>query len=291
MLGFNLHKAKRHFTELLAERFPDREAEQLMRILLEDLLGIDRKRLLMEPNLRIDEEQYALLKVSVRKLLEGMPVQYVTGTAFFGPILLKVGPTVLIPRPETEELVQRIAKSLPADRPLRIWDIGTGSGCIAIALAKLFPLAEVRAFDRSSEALDVARQNALANGVKVDFTCEDVLCPTSETFAHPVDVVVSNPPYIRLSEQADMEPIVLEHEPSLALFVPDNDPLVFYRQILKLATPWLSDQGVVWFEINEAMGEEMLQLCHANGFQATLLHDFAEKPRFIQAKKIIKKLF
>lgn len=280
MIGFNLNRTKRHFTEVLAERFPQREAEQLMRILLEDLFDIDLKRQLMEPEMRIDEHQYAMLDHAVTRLLEGAPVQYVTGRAWFEGLLFHVDESVLIPRPETEELVQKIAMELPSDKPLRVWDIGTGSGCIAIALAKRFPLAEVMAYDISEKALETARMNALLNKVKVNLVCDDVLHPQSEVWLQPVDVVVSNPPYIRESEKVAMERNVLDHEPSTALFVPDDDPLLFYRQILTLARPRLNSGGVVWFEINEAMGKEMLLLSRELGFEAELMEDYQGKKRF-----------
>ena len=280
MIGFNLNKTKRHFTEALAETFSQREAEQLMRILLEDFFGIDMKRQLMEPNLRIDESQYAQLKNAVQELLDGRPVQYVTGKAWFDGLLFKVDESVLIPRPETEELVHKIAMELPPDKPLRIWDVGTGSGCIAIALAKRFPLAEVKAFDVSEQALATASQNAVNNKVHVDFVCDDVLHPCSEIWSHPVDMVVSNPPYIRESEKLSMECNVLYHEPHSALFVPDDDPLLFYRQILTLAKSQLNPDGVVWFEINEAMGEEMLNLAQGMGFEAEVFEDYNGKKRF-----------
>jgi release factor glutamine methyltransferase len=280
MIGFNLNKTKRHFMEALAERFSQREAEQLMRVLLEDLFGIDLKRQLMEPNLRIDEHQYVVLENAVTRLLEGAPVQYVTGKAWFDGLLFQVDESVLIPRPETEELVQKIAMELPVEKPLRIWDVGTGSGCISIALAKRFPLAEVTAFDISEKALVTAHQNAVLNEVKVDFVCDDVFHPHSEIWSQPVDVVVGNPPYIRESEKVSMDCNVLDHEPSTALFVPDDDPLLFYRQILKLAEPQLNPDGVVWFEINEAMGEEMFQLSHELGFKAELMEDYQGKPRY-----------
>ncbi len=325
MFGFELQKTKRHFTEALAGRYPQREAEQLMRILLEDLFGIDLKRQLMEPNLRIDEFQYAQLKAAVERLLIGEPVQYVTGMARFGDLLIKVSPSVLIPRPETEELVQKICDSfqntkpsllchslaahvIPAEEsarawnlcaagckeesmaavymdtpPIRIWDIGTGSGCIAIALAKHFVNAEVYAFDVSEAALEVARENAERNNAKVHFICDDVLHPKSEIFSQPVDLVVSNPPYVCDSERTAMEANVLDWEPETALFVPDDDPLRYYRQILALAKKQLNPDGHVWFEINERMGEGMLELCHEMGFpKAEVLEDFAGKARFVK---------
>lgn len=298
MIGFNLQKTKRHFTEQLAAKFHQREAEQLMRILLEDLFGLNWNRQLMEPGLRLDERQYYQLEQAMKRLLDGEPVQYVTGMARFGDLLIKVSPSVLIPRPETEELVQRICKtSLPchscegmcgskesmesATKRFRIWDIGTGSGCIAIALAKHFENAEVIAFDISEEALQIAKENAEINGAKVIFVQDDVLKPTSDYFNQPVDLVVSNPPYVCDSERAQMEGNVLNWEPEKALFVPDDDPLCFYRQIMVLAKNQVNPDGQIWFEINERMGEEMLSLCREMGFsEAEVGEDYFGRPRF-----------
>ena len=261
-----------------------------MRILLEDLFGIDRKRQLMEPELRIDECQYALLESAVKRLVEGVPVQFVTGKAWFDGLLFEVDESVLIPRPETEELVQKVAVELEQrlkeepyfDRPLRIWDVGTGSGCVAVALAKRFPVADVKAFDVSEKALETASRNAINNKVKVDFVCDDVLHPHSEIWHQPVDLVVSNPPYIRESEKISMERNVLDYEPHTALFVSDDDPLLFYRQILNLAQPQLKPHGVVWFEINEAMGQEMIALGQSMGYEGVVYADYDGKPRFAQ---------
>ena len=255
-----------------------------MRILLEDLFGIDLKRQLMNPELRIDEFQHFQLEQAVKRLLAGEPVQYVTGMARFGDLLIKVSPSVLIPRPETEEMVQKICASMPKEKPIRIWDIGTGSGCIAIALAKHFENAEVIGFDVSEEALQIARENAESNGAKVIFVQDDIMNPTSGYFNQPVDLVVSNPPYVCDSERAAMEANVLDWEPETALFVPDDDPLRFYRQILALAKNQLNPNGQIWFEINEAKGEEMLSLCCEMGFpKAEILEDFAGKPRVCRA--------
>ena len=324
MIGFNLQKTKRQFTEVLAEKFPQREAEQLMRILLEDLFNIDWNQQLMNPDMRIDEHQHYQLSEAVKRLLSGEPIQYVTGMARFNDIVLKVSPAVLIPRPETEELVQKICDSFQNSKPslpchssvesaamsfqhgyvgkremqcirrsqsmaaaskgnppIRIWDIGTGSGCIAIALAKHFPNAEVIAFDVSEKALQIAKENAESNDAKVTFVQDDVMNPTSDYFTQPVDLVVSNPPYVCDSERAVMEANVLDWEPKKALFVPDDDPLLFYRQILTLAKNQLTPGGQIWFEINERMGEEMLSLCRDMGFsEEEILVDFAGSPRF-----------
>jgi len=278
-----------------------------MRILLEDLFGIDWNRQLMEPDLCIDERQHFQLSETVRRLLDGEPVQYVTGVARFNDLLLKVSPAVLIPRPETEELVQKIGtgsllchsnvgKCVSRESigggsekkpPLRVWDIGTGSGCIAIALAKQFTNAEVIAFDVSEEALQIAKLNAKSNGVKVTFVHDDVMHPQSDYFNQPVDVVASNPPYVCDSERAAMEANVLDWEPENALFVPDDDPLRFYRQILSLAQPQLTPNGQIWFEINERMGEEMLQLCRVMGFaEAEIIEDYAGRSRFCSIRQV-----
>ena len=280
MIGFNLNKVKRQFTKALAEHYSEREAEQLMRFLLEDYFGFDRKSQLMNPNYRIDEVEYTILENAVKQLLEDVPLQYVTRKAWFDGLLFYVDKSVLIPRPETEELVQKVAATLPNDKPLRIWDIGTGSGCIAIALAKRFPQAEVTAFDVSEKALVTARMNATINEVQVELVCDDVLHPQSDRWNQPVDVVVSNPPYIRESEKVAMERNVLDYEPHLALFVPDEDPLLFYRQILTLVKPQLTPGGSVWFEINEAMGEEMVKLGREMGFETEVQNDYCGKPRF-----------
>ena len=298
MIGFNLQKTKRYFTEVLATTFSQREAEQLMRILLEDLFGIDWNQQLMNPEMRIDEHQHYQLSEAIQRLLSGEPVQYVTGMVRFCDLIFKVSPAVLIPRPETEELVQKISTtSLPChsnagmcegresmgggSKKIRIWDIGTGSGCIAIALAKHFVNAEVIAFDVSEEALQIAKENAENNGVQITFIQDDVLNPHSDYFNQPVDLVVSNPPYVCDSERTTMEANVLDWEPEKALFVPDDDPLRFYRQILALAKTQLNPDGQVWFEINERMGEGMLSLCREMGFtNAEVLEDFAGKLRF-----------
>lgn len=303
MIGFNLTFVRRYFRSQLVRKFSEREAEQLLRILFEDLFGLDRMKILMTPTLNIDEFQYHQMELAVADLLNDKPIQYVTSMAEFCDLKFKVNESVLIPRPETEEMVQMIcATSLlchsnvglregmesigdgAKHQPMRIWDIGTGSGCIAVSLAKHFADAEIFAFDVSEKALQVAESNAMLNKVKVNFIHDDVLDPHSEIFSQPVDLVVSNPPYVCEKERKTMENNVLDWEPENALFVPDNDPLLFYRQILHLASAQLTENGQVWFEINEAFGAEMLGLCKAEGFdKAEIYNDFAEKPRICKA--------
>ena len=284
MIGFNLTFVRRYFRSQLVRKFSEREAEQLLRILFEDLFGLDRMKILMNQNLTIDEFQYHQMEKAVADLLNDKPIQYVTGVAEFCDLKFKVNESVLIPRPETEEMVRKIVTQ--DIHPKRIWDIGTGSGCIAVSLAKRFSDAEVFAFDVSEKALQVAESNAVLNKVKVNFIHDDVLHPHSEIFSRPVDLVVSNPPYVCEKERETMENNVLDWEPENALFVPDSNPLLFYRQILHLASTELNENGQVWFEINEAFGTEMLDLCRESGFgKAEILNDFAEKPRICVAGK------
>ena len=180
MIGFNLTFVRRYFRSQLVRKFSEREAEQLLRILFEDLFGLDRMKILMTPTLSIDEFQYHQMEMAVSNLLNNKPIQYVTGTAEFCDLKFKVNESVLIPRPETEEMVRKIvAQDI---HPKRIWDIGTGSGCIAVSLAKCFSDAEVFAFDVSEKALQVAESNAVLNKVKVNFIHDDVLNPHSEIF-------------------------------------------------------------------------------------------------------------
>lgn len=276
---------KRHLCAQLTEKFTRREADQLMRVLLEDLFGLDWNRQLMEPELRLDERQHYQLQQAVKRLLDGEPVQYVTGVTRWGDILIKVSPAVLIPRPETEEMVQKICTMFPKEKPMRIWDIGTGSGCIAIALANHFENAEVIGFDVSIEALQIAKENAETNGAKVKFVQDDILNPTSVFSRQPVDLVVSNPPYVCDSERAAMEATVLDWEPEKALFVPDDDPLLFYRKIMEQSKERLNPDGYIWFEINERMGKEMIKLCNEMGFsKVKIMNDYIGKPRFCMAQ-------
>ena len=275
-------EARRQHIAVLEQEFSHRESEQLVRILLEDLFGLDATAIAMHPERVFTEEMSQKMTQAVAQLLLHRPIQYVIGEVSFNDLRLHVDESVLIPRPETEEMLHRIIAMEHRIPIRRIWDIGTGSGCIAISMAKAFPEAEVYAFDVSSSALSVACDNAQRNGVTVHCVEDDILHPSSTVLEDAVDLIVSNPPYVCDSERADMERHVLDYEPSNALFVPDDDPLLFYRQILLLAQRSLTPGGEIWFEINEAKGEEMLALCRSHGYDhVQVLEDYTGRKRFV----------
>lgn len=211
------------------------------------------------------------------------PLQYIEGRTLFLGREFWVAPGVLIPRPETEELVELMLKEIPADA--RILDVGTGSGCIAISLAKELPDALVTAWDVSPEALSVARANARKLQSNVRFVeCDVLACQVDEVGLY--DVIVSNPPYVTEAEKADMEPNVLQWEPSLALFVPDDDPLRFYRRIAVLGRDMLVDGGRLYFEINRAYGREMVEMLCTVGYVGVRVEkDLSQNDRFVIAEK------
>jgi len=262
------------------------EATAIAFMLLEEKAGLSRLQVLTEKEADTDVE---LLLSIARQIAQGTPVQYALGSARFCGLTLHVGPGVLIPRPETEELVEwatEAIQQLPTPAP-SILDIGTGSGCIAITLAKRFPEAKVTATDISPDALRIARQNAQTQGVAIDFIQHDILasppcpppsqpppsslCPPSPpcppSSLRPLcDVVVSNPPYVCDSEAAQMERNVLDHEPHQALFVPDTRPLLFYDAIARQARHLLAPGGHLFFEINRRFGHELTTLLHTLGY-------------------------
>ncbi len=242
----------------LSALYPPTETESLALRLLDHFLSLGRTAIYLDP--QAEAEASSALDAALAELLRGRPLQYVLGETEFCGLRLAVDESVLIPRPETEELVRRMLEELPDDRPLRILDIGTGSGAIAIALAWKFPQSKVFAVDVSSEALATARRNAGANGVKIQFSRCDIL---REKPGGRFDAIVSNPPYVRESERAAMHRNVVDHEPHAALFVPDNDPLLFYREIARWGRGTLNGGGALYFEINEAFGRQTAELLEA----------------------------
>lgn len=257
------------------------EAAALARILCCEMLEQRTTDYVLDEPLDLDEEQGERIEESITRLLRFEPIQYIQRKARFLGRDFHVEPGVLIPRPETEELVERMLKKVPAKA--RIADIGTGSGCIAVTLALEVPGAQVQAWDISEAALQVAKQNAQALQANVDFIQRDVLVWEPEE-REALDIIVSNPPYVTEAERGEMEPNVLLYEPEGALFVPNNDPLRFYRRIGQLGRDLLVPGGKLYFEINRAYGEETCALLRRQGY--TDVHtdkDLSGNDRFVIA--------
>ena len=259
--------------------YGEREAEAIARMVVCDRLSYSFSQLVAHYD---DECEIADVEHIVEELQSGRPVQYVLGRAEFCDFVFEVAEGVLIPRPETEELVYRIAEQ--AERGVRILDIGTGSGAIAVSLAKLVEEAEVVAVDISSAALKFAKHNAERLGAKVEFVEADALGDLSHL--GEFDIIVSNPPYIPQSDIADMRKNVIDFEPHTALFVPDNDILKFYVATAKNAQKMLREGGSLWFEIYEKAGEELCSMLRGGGFSQTeLIEDANLKPRMVWSRR------
>ena len=276
----------RQIVDTLIPTVEEREARALAFVVLEDAFGLSRTDIYLGKDTAFSEDDTIRLEKILRRLEQGEPVQYVIGTAQFCDLTFRVTPDTLIPRPETEELVGWVASLLPSEAPCSVLDVGTGTGCIAISLAKQFPRAQVTAWDISEEALAVARQNAETNGVTVDFCRTDVLEVVNESAArensHDVLYIVSNPPYICERERAEMETHVLDYEPASALFVPDADPLLFYRALARLGQQLHA--AAVLVEINQAYGQETVEMFQSSGYSnVELRRDIYGKDRMIKA--------
>jgi len=272
------------FPDELHPLYSATEAKELCFLILEEILGKTRVNILLDFELELDPKNQIRLEQIIQQLKSGKPIQYIFQHASFMELSFNVKENVLIPRQETEELVRWvIEKELTG----KILDIGTGSGCIAISVAKAMPEAEVWALDVSEAALRVAQENAGRLECNVKFVQADILEDNFRQDVPEFDILVSNPPYVLDSERNVMSEIVFDHEPSRALFVPDSDPLVFYRAILKFSEKHLIQQGRVYFEINEKTGEEMIKLLQAFGYtQIALRKDIFEKDRFIRGVKM-----
>ena len=277
---------RKYYASELEKIYGSEEANAMIMILLEHYFGIDRVKIAMNPELRLSESELLTLHFAVKELLKSKPIQYIIGETEFCGMRFEVNENVLIPRPETEEMATMITRDsrLSRESKISILDIGTGSGCIAISLAKLLKNSVVTAVDVSEKALKVAKKNAESNGVNVNFIKDDILNPQNpELIDNQFDIIVSNPPYVCESEKNEMRANVLDYEPSTALFVSDNDPLIFYRKILEFAQKTLKPDGEVWFEINEKLGTEMKNLCIEKGFNnVEILKDFMGKDRFVR---------
>lgn len=273
-----------HFNKELSALFPQTEIDSFFFLLIEKELGLQRIDLTLNKQLPIPEDKFKYVYNALSRLKVQEPIQYISGETEFYGLPFNVTRDTLIPRPETEELVTWVleeATSKTVENPLTILDIGTGSGCIAISLAKNLPNAHLFAMDVSEKALKVAQANATKNEVQIEFIQTNIL--EVNKLPQQFDVIVSNPPYVRDLEKKEIQPNVLENEPHLALFVDDNNPLVFYKKIAELAKNHLTKNGKLFFEINQYLGKEMIDLLQEHGFTTELKKDIFGNDRMTKS--------
>ena len=271
-----------HIRRMLGECYPPHEAAALTRVVCCEMLGQRTVDYYLGKDITLSPNEEQTLQGILARLRNFEPLQYIQGCARFLNRDFRVEPGVLVPRPETEELVERMMGELEAG--LHVLDVGTGSGCIAVTLALQLPGVRVAAWDVSPQALEVARANAAALGAEVDFALRDVLAyePSDD---EGYDVIVSNPPYVTEAEKCGMERNVLDWEPALALFVPDDDPLLFYRRIAALGLRMLHPGGRLYFEINRAYGPHTVAMLCGMGYdEVRLLKDLSGNDRFVTAR-------
>ncbi|HLN53526.1 MAG TPA: peptide chain release factor N(5)-glutamine methyltransferase [Lentimicrobium sp.] len=285
--------------EELKQLYEEREARAIQRYLFSSLSKVSMSDLFLLYNEIVPKDFENRVINSINELRYHKPVQYVTGKVHFSDMDFEVNTHVLIPRPETEELVNLIVKRSNPQTSYNILDIGTGSGIIAVSLAKLLPKSLVSAIDISGEALAIAKKNASSNNTNIDFQQLDILmylhepAPSSQSHYFDrsgnearFDIIVSNPPYVKESEKTVMSPNVLEYEPHLALFVSDDDPLEYYKAIINFAKRHLGSYGMLYFEINESEDKNLKALLEVNGFSGVeVFKDFNGKPRFVSSIK------
>ncbi len=279
-----MQKTIQYIKTELAAYYPETEISGFVRLLSESVLSMSYTDMILKKDRIVTAEESNSIAEIVDRLKKHEPIQYILGEAEFFGLTLEVNPAVLIPRPETEELVHLIVKSqLPSQA--KILDIGTGSGCIALALKSELPKSSVTGIDISEAALQTAKKNALKNELDVEFKLADIL--NWKDYSWPkLDVIVSNPPYVRELEKEKMEQNVLAFEPEGALYVPDDDPLIFYRPITEFARKTLQKKGRLYFEINEYLGEEMKELVKSLGFSKVELHqDINGRNRMLECMK------
>lgn len=277
-----MHNFIKYIRQSLADYYPDSEISGFIRLIIEHVTNSSLPLILLDKNTKISKEQAEEIEKIINLLKTYKPIQYIIGsTEFYGSSFI-VNENVLIPRQETEELVDLIIKENTNEKP-KILDIGTGSGCIAISLKKHIPIANVEAWDISKKALEVASQNCLLNKTPILLKEIDVLIDysTDSNF----DIIVSNPPYILDREKAEMDKNVLDFEPHNALFVPDNKPLLFYERIAEIARNILNNEGILYFEINRQMGQEVVKMLESKNFKnISIIKDISNNDRIVKAQ-------
>ncbi len=291
-LGMLLKEIKTIFHTELDAHYGNQEVSSFFYILIQHFLGLEKFVLALQPQLVVSDEEEAPLFDALSKLKQDIPIQYITGETEFMDLTFRVRPNVLIPRPETEDLVRWILddyKQLTTTeaKPIHILDIGTGSGCIPVSLAKNLENCEVKALDISLDALEVAKTNALSNEVQVDFFKGNILTGVPELgLPSNFDIIVSNPPYVRQLEKKEMHANVLAHEPEIALFVTDEDPLLFYKAIAQFAKKHLAGNGCLYLEINQYLAAELQELLESYNFKRIELRkDIFGKDRMIKVSR------
>ena len=276
-----------HINEVLATMYPDEERRELARILIEEVTGLSRSMLLACPLQPLSDNEHKTIEQALSRLANHEPIQYVLGKAWFRGNEFAVNNSVLIPRPETEELVSLVLSTLKENPqlPKTVLDAGTGSGCIAISIKLEETRTEVSAFDYSPDAVQIAEKNAKALGADVKFFINDIFNFTEKYNYEKLGVLVSNPPYIRESEKTHMRNNVLDFEPVSALFVPDKNALCYYEALKQMGEHILIDKGFLIVEINEALGDNLIQLFSQSKFSVPIIHnDMRGKPRFLSTQ-------
>ena len=288
---------RNYFNETLKTIYPITEIDSFFFLLLEEYLGFRRVDIVLKSDFKITQETLNLLQSATKQLEQEVPLQYIIGKTEFYGLPFVVNKHVLIPRPETEELVAWVVsessrfktfntstKQTTDKKQLKILDIGTGSGCISISLKKQLPFAKISAIDISEEALSVAKKNAVLNNVDIHFILQDIL----KTFSldQHYDIIISNPPYVRELEKKELKNNVLKNEPHVALFVENDNPLIFYAKIAELAKNYLNKNGLLFFEINQYLGTETIDLVNKKGLKnIQLKKDMFGNDRIVVASK------
>ena len=279
-----LREGQEHFKDGLGGFFQSSEIDFYYKTLLKDGLNRDPIQLSIEPWVELTSEEEFFLKESLSKLIAHQPLQYVLGKTHFRDLTLKVDKRVLIPRPETEEMVDWVLEDFKKlNQKLRLIDMGTGSGCIGIALAKAQPYFSVFALDKDVDILDLTAENAKLNGVQIKCIEQDM--NQMNTLKLKIDVIVSNPPYVMLSEQNQMKSNVLDYEPHQAIFISNKDPLLFYRLILEFAAENLKPKGFIYFEINPLLLKELKDLIISFSYIVFERLDIFKKVRMLRLQK------
>ena len=284
MFVMTLREGQEHFKDGLGGFFQSSEIDFYYKTLLKDGLNRDPIQLSIEPWVELTSEEEFFVKESLSKLIAHQPLQYVLGKAHFRDLTLKVDKRVLIPRPETEEMVEWVLEDFKKlNQKLRLIDMGTGSGCIGIALAKAQPYFSVFALDKDVDILDLTAENAKLNGVQIKCIEKDM--NQMNTLKLKIDVIVSNPPYVMLSEQNQMKSNVLDYEPHQAIFISNKDPLLFYRLILEFAADNLKPKGFIYFEINPLLLKELKDLIISFSYIVFERLDIFKKVRMLRLQK------